>query len=349
MHSPLITSSSASTLNSSNDGDHLEGNLVLETPAFKKPRDGNTSNTTGLDASLRWQPGEEKSSRSSEIRDEHDYDVLEVDPRTVLRGSRGGGLHAEPTLDIPQRVDLSTQYESILGTDSSRRPLDAVTSPAKAQPERRPSFSIKLKGTGEKGRYILKADDPELREILQKWLKGEADIKDAKRRTRFRDLVFTRQFTAFDRQNTEKSPFRGFYTLFWLATFLMLVRIAANNWKIHGNVLGRNEILSMMFHHDVTVLGLTDGVMCASTVFCLLLQKTISAGYLSWNRHGWIIQNVGYEVHKCHASEKCRKCVCLYSCFLSSHRLSFGFADFFCKGKNIESFTWNFLESRDNH
>lgn len=275
---------------------------MLQTPIVVKPHD-DTSSKTGLDASHRRQPGKEISSRSKEARDEDDYDMLEVDPRTVLRGSRGGGLRAEPTLDIPQAVDVNTQYESILGTNSSRQSTDGVTSAAKDRPARRSSLSIKLKGTGEKGRYILKSDDPELREILQNWLNGETNVKNAKKRTRFRDLVFTRQFTAFDRQNNEKSPFRGFYTLFWLSTFLMLVRIAASNWKVHGNVFGRNEILSMMFRHDVTVLGLTDGVMAASTVFCFLLQKAISAGYLSWNREGWIIQHVGHDIHKCFASE----------------------------------------------
>ncbi|KAL2221437.1 MBOAT, membrane-bound O-acyltransferase family-domain-containing protein [Thermoascus aurantiacus ATCC 26904] len=52
-----------------------------------------------------------------------------------------------------------------------------------------------------------------------------------------------------------------------------------------------NEILRLMFHKDVLVLGLTDGVLCGSTIFCLLLQRAIEKGYLSWNRSGWIIQN----------------------------------------------------------
>lgn len=287
---------SPSTLNSSIDEDHQEGNFVLETAELVKPRDDDTSNSTELDSSLRQPPGGGKSSRSETVRDQEDDDMLEVDPRNVLRGSRGGGLHAEPTLDIPQSVDLNKQYESILGTDSSSRLPDNVLSSARRKPERRPSFSIKLKETGEKGRYILKADDPELRDILRKWLREETNIKEAKKRTRFSDLVFTRQFTAFDRQNNERSPFRGFYNLFWLSTFLMLARIAAGNWKIHGHIFGNNEILSMMFHHDVMLLGLTDGFMCASTVFCLLLQKTISAGYLSWNGQGWIIQHVGHDI-----------------------------------------------------
>lgn len=302
MDSPIATSSSGSTLNSSNLGGHLDGDLdgdlVLETSKFVKPHDNETSSKTEIDSNLRWRPGNEQSSRSKQVHDQDDDDVLDLDPRAVLRGSRGGGLHAEPTLDIPQRVDPTTQYERIPGTDASRPSSDDVISSISDKPERRPSFAIKLRGTGEKGRFILKANDPELREILRKWLQGETHVKDAKKRTRFSDLVFTRQFSAFDRQNSEKSPFHGFYTLFWLATFLMLVRIAAGNWKVHGSIFGSNEILSMMFHRDVVVLGLSDGFMCASTVFCLLLQKTISAGYLSWNRHGWIIQNVGHDVRK---------------------------------------------------
>ncbi|MCJ1266577.1 acyl-CoA/sterol acyltransferase [Lobaria immixta] len=284
MDPPLATSPSGSTLNSSHDGDHLEGNLVLETPTVVKPRDHDVSISTGLDSSLRQQPGEGLSSRSTAVHEEEDYDMLEVDPKNVLRGSRGGGLHGKPTLDIPQSIDLSKQYESIVGTDSSRRSPDDVTSSARSKPERRPSFSIKLKGTGEKGRYILKADDPELRDVLRKLLQGETDVKDKKRRTRFSDLVFTRQFTAFDRQNNERSPFRGFYNLFWLATFLMLVRIAASNWKAHGNVFGKNEILSIMFHHDVIVLGLTDGFI-SGWIIQNIWQTLYLAAAVSWTIH----------------------------------------------------------------
>ena len=50
--------------------------------------------------------------------------------------------------------------------------------------------------------------------------------------------------------------------------------------------------MTIMFSRDVLVLGITDGVMCMATSFCILLQKVILKGYLSWNREGWIIQNV---------------------------------------------------------
>jgi sterol O-acyltransferase len=73
---------------------------------------------------------------------------------------------------------------------------------------------------------------------------------------------------------------------------LLLIRISANNWRIHGSIFGGNEIVRLMLSRDVIVLGLTDGVMCASTIFSLFLQKLISRGFLSWNRSGWILQNV---------------------------------------------------------
>ena len=122
----------------------------------------------------------------------------------------------------------------------------------------------------------------------------EKNPAGAKRRSKFSDLVFTRQFTAFDRNNTESadSPFHGFFTLFWLGIALFMIKMGAENWRQHGNILGTNEIMGLMFRRDVMVLGLSDGVMCAATGFGLLLQKAIRHGWISWNKTGWIIQSV---------------------------------------------------------
>lgn len=68
--------------------------------------------------------------------------------------------------------------------------------------------------------------------------------------------------------------------------------MAAKNWAAHGNILGTNEIMGIMLHRDLLVLGISDGVMCASTGFGWLLQKLVLKGYISWDREGWIIQNV---------------------------------------------------------
>lgn len=73
-----------------------------------------------------------------------------------------------------------------------------------------------------------------------------------------------------------------------------MMKIAAANWREHGNILGTNEIMGLMFHRDVMVLGLSDGVMCAVTGFGLLLQNIIFRGFLSWDKQGWIIQSVSF-------------------------------------------------------
>ncbi|KAF2664519.1 acyl-CoA/sterol acyltransferase [Microthyrium microscopicum] len=130
------------------------------------------------------------------------------------------------------------------------------------------------------------ADDDEIRQIL-------AERENASTH-RLRDLVFTKQFTTFDRQNplSAESPFRGFFTLFWLAIALMLLKVAASNYKVYGSVVGKAEMLHFMFDRDVIILGLTDGVMVGSTVVGLGLQKAVAKEWISWRRTGWIIQNL---------------------------------------------------------
>ena len=150
-----------------------------------------------------------------------------------------------------------------------------------------PAFKSDWRKRDYKGRYILTADDPEIRDILRKGIerqKEDAGVK--KSRVRFRDLVFTRQFTTFDRQNpsASQSPFFGFFTLFWIAMVLMFVQVSMHNYRDYGNILGTNQMNKMMFSHDVLVLGLTDGVMCAGTAQGLLFQRLVHKGWLRWER-----------------------------------------------------------------
>lgn len=72
----------------------------------------------------------------------------------------------------------------------------------------------------------------------------------------------------------------------------MLLRISANNWRLHGSIFGGNEIVRLMLSRELFNLGIADGLLCASTGVSLLLQIVIAKGYLRWNRSGWIIQNV---------------------------------------------------------
>lgn len=233
--------------------------------------------------------------------------------RTVLSvpnpSAESDGLDRDGMSDIAGTPDSSLSSSAQDETDSfldskvsatvkgDLRPRRSVNFNFDRSPSnlRRRSIPVKLEKTGQAGRYLLTADDAELRNILRQGIEREESGNIKKRRFKYRDLVFTRQFTAFDRQNpaSASSPFHGFFTLFWLGVGLMLIKVAANNWRIYGTVWGKNEILRLMFHKDVLVLGLTDGVLCGSTIFCLFLQRAIAKGFLSWNRSGWIIQNVG--------------------------------------------------------
>ncbi|OAA54085.1 sterol O-acyltransferase 1 [Niveomyces insectorum RCEF 264] len=115
------------------------------------------------------------------------------------------------------------------------------------------------------------------------------------RRGRFGDFVFTRSFSTFDRQNAAaaNSPFHGFFTLFWICVFLFMVRIGARNWRQTGSPLGNNEIMATMFHRDVIVLLLSDGVMCALTGVSWLLQLVVHQGrVMDWDGSGWVVQNL---------------------------------------------------------
>lgn len=137
--------------------------------------------------------------------------------------------------------------------------------------------------------------DGELREIVQRGLLRAKDpAGKGKPRPKFSDLVFTRKFSTFDRQNEDaaSSPFHGFYTLFWMAVFVFMVKIGADNWRKCGSPLGTNEIMKTMFRRDVVLLLLSDGIMCGITGVSWLLQRAVHAGYLDWDRSGWIIQNV---------------------------------------------------------
>ena len=264
--------------------------IRLKASAVSQP---GTSSTSHSDGSVINSSSGHNTSTSGLPSDDEDYDGFSVSRSSTLREN-------EPAI-LQQQAKPSTSLQSHSPPDSVSAidTSDGVHTPPsmdeRKPPRRRRSIPLKLQRTGSKGKYILSADDPEIREILRRGVQRETEGQTKKKRSRFSDLVFTRRFTTFDRQNPNhaSAPFHGFFTLFWLSTFLLLVKVAANNWKAYGSVFGPNQILAMMFHRDVIVLGLTDGVLCGSTVFCLILQKVILRGWLNWNRSGWIIQHVG--------------------------------------------------------
>ncbi|KAG8623494.1 hypothetical protein KVT40_008470 [Elsinoe batatas] len=214
--------------------------------------------------------------------DIEDYDQITLDPDTLVHESTG---------TYPDKnTSGSNDKLKVLPKDEGR--IRRSSEPGSPD-GRRQSLQVRLEETEEEGKYILTADDPEIQDILRRGIAREEAAASGKR-TRLRDLVFTRQFTTFDRQNplSSESPFHGFFTLFWLAMVLMFFKVAASNWRDYGSILGKNEVMKTMLSRDVVVLGLTDLAMILSTSMGVLLQKAIVRGHLKWSTSGWIIQNV---------------------------------------------------------
>ncbi|KAI1358374.1 MBOAT family protein [Xylaria arbuscula] len=125
-------------------------------------------------------------------------------------------------------------------------------------------------------------------------LKRARDKGITSKNGQFRELLFTRQFSTFDRQNQNaaNSPFYGFYVLFWIAVVFWIIKMAADNWRKTGSPLGENEIMKTMFARDVIVLFISDGVMCSLTGVSWVIQRLVLHDILDWNRTGWVIQNI---------------------------------------------------------
>ena len=196
---------------------------------------------------------------------------------------------SEDSVLCPGDVSTSALLDNDVRSPPSNSDVFVLSSPSASKG----GASATLRETNTR-EYILSADDSLIKDILSRNVGRQDEAQDHKEKVPFRDLIFTRQFTAFDRQNpaSASSPFHGFFTMFWLGIFLFLVKLAADNWRAYGNILGPSELLQLMFDREVFVMGVTDIVLCSSTVFCLVLQKAVLTGYLSWNNSGWIIQNV---------------------------------------------------------
>ncbi|UPL00744.1 hypothetical protein LCI18_011678 [Fusarium solani-melongenae] len=146
----------------------------------------------------------------------------------------------------------------------------------------------------DSGIHIVPDDDKSLQQLLKASSQWTQDASPKRRPRKFADLVFTRQFSAFDRQNPSSvnSPFHGFYTLFWLAVTLYVLKISVENWRVYGNILGTSDIVETMFHRDVILLLISDGIMCALTAVTWLIQRCVFANYLNWDGAGWVIQHI---------------------------------------------------------
>lgn len=149
----------------------------------------------------------------------------------------GSETPSEEDYDQTVRPDL---------TGASLRRRVGLAAPEKQRPDVERSDS---------GVLVIPHDDKGVQQFLEKSSQpaaGEPSAAPSQRPEKFRDFVFTHQFSAFDRKNTEatNSPFHGFFTLFWMGVALFVLKISCENWRIYGSPLGTNEIMKTMFHRD---------------------------------------------------------------------------------------------------
>jgi hypothetical protein len=140
---------------------------------------------------------------------------------------RPGLMTADSTSRMPSTPEsMHEELEGLIlgaGQDpaevprNGQRPLKSEATAKESPKGHRPSITVKLEKIGKTGHYKVHTEDNELRALLKQGFERSkhGDIK--KRRSRFSDLVFTQQFTAFDRQNPASSTsiFHGFFSLFW--------------------------------------------------------------------------------------------------------------------------------------
>lgn len=86
--------------------------------------------------------------------------------------------------------------------------------------------------------------------------------------------------------------FRGFFTLFWIGLFIMVVTTVLRNIKDTGYPL-RVRVWSLL-SANVWELGISDGAMVATSGLVLPMHYMFrcSSGWLRWSRGGIVIQSI---------------------------------------------------------
>ncbi|KAF4977733.1 hypothetical protein FZEAL_5781 [Fusarium zealandicum] len=223
-------------------------------------------------------------------------DALRAAGMTIDGPSTGPGSETPSEEDYEENIRPTLAEPPVVRRRYGRRGRQQTETPAFSANEskeldKEPGIRFSRRDSGI---HIVSDDDKSLQELLKASSEWAQDASPKRRHRKFADLVFTRQFSAFDRQNPSSvnSPFHGFYTLFWLAVALFVFKISANNWQVYGNPLGTRDIMNTMFHRDVVLLLLSDGIMCALTGVSWVIQWLVFANYLNWDGAGWIIQNI---------------------------------------------------------
>ena len=107
----------------------------------------------------------------------------------------------------------------------------------------------------------------------------------------FPTIEYQHRVSYFD-PKSDYSNFRGFFVLFWIGLAIMVITSVLKNLRISGTVLNFRQW--PMFIENIWALGVSDGLMCATTAVNLPLHHLYknSYGWLRWSRGGMYLQSL---------------------------------------------------------
>ncbi|CEH15903.1 sterol o-acyltransferase [Ceraceosorus bombacis] len=178
-----------------------------------------------------------------------------------------------------------------------------------------------------------------------------ASSRNKKRGKKIRALVtFVPRESKFDRYNAESAgdPFRGFYVLFWISLFLLMLDTFYTSWASTGQFI--SLAFATLFSKDAGVLVLSDAALVGSTFICVPFAIMLKRGWFSywpsliWLQHAWQSVLLGGVIKW----TQYRDWPWVQSGFMTLHTLSMmmkvhsycavngAMADSFCKMRRVE-------------
>jgi sterol O-acyltransferase len=124
---------------------------------------------------------------------------------------------------------------------------------------------------------------------------GSIHLRPSNRKgKKIRALVsFQPRESHFDRHKKSTGPdqFRGFYTLFWISLFILMLNTFYTSFDTTGQIISLT--FATLFSKDAIVLAISDGVLVASLFLCLPFVWVLKKGWcrywptLIWLQHAW--------------------------------------------------------------
>lgn len=125
---------------------------------------------------------------------------------------------------------------------------------------------------------------------VQSMSSARKQLRAEQRRRIFPTIEYASRVSHFD-PNSEYRDFQGFYILFWIALTIMVTTTMLRNIKDTGYPM-KVQIWQQMFTSRTWELGVADGLMVASTMVVLPLQKMCRSGLVRWHGLGMAIQSI---------------------------------------------------------